>query len=260
MFKYKQLPRSEHSFKWTEHPLYRVWHGMRVRCYKKNTPYYKNYGGRGITVCDEWMFNFETFVNDIGIKPSPNHSLDRIDNEKGYCKDNCRWATPTEQARNKRVYKTSETGYSGITITNLGYYHVRVRNEKTNLGVFKTLEEAVEAQRMNKRNNKPRVTNTTGLKGVTLQGETYLVRKVIDGKRVYLGNCNTLDEAKALYESGKKKNRTSNKTGVTGINFSTAHNKYVVRVKNGKTRHYVGAFKTLEEAKEALDEYKRRTT
>lgn len=73
---------------------------MRQRCINPKAEGYCYYGAKGITVCDEWS-SFEKFLEDMGERPSPKHSLDRIDGTKGYYKENCRWATIDEQARNK---------------------------------------------------------------------------------------------------------------------------------------------------------------
>lgn len=82
---------------------YPVWKRMVARCTNPNSDRYKWYGAKGITVCDEWKNSYETFLSDMGCRPSPKHTLDRIDNAKGYAKDNCRWATWMEQHRNRSV-------------------------------------------------------------------------------------------------------------------------------------------------------------
>lgn len=80
---------------------YRSWSSMFPRCTNPKNRYYHNYGGAGISICPEWN-DFTVFLADMGIKPSDDHSLDRIDNSLGYFKGNCRWATRLEQNRNKR--------------------------------------------------------------------------------------------------------------------------------------------------------------
>lgn len=81
--------------------LYHIWRQMRQRCSNPSRPYYRHYGGRGIRVCDLWEKSFAAFERDMGPRPSPKHSIDRIDNDKGYEPGNCRWATPKEQTRNR---------------------------------------------------------------------------------------------------------------------------------------------------------------
>lgn len=82
--------------------IYEIWKGMRQRCLNPKNPNYKYYGGRGITICSRWN-NFANFSADMGRRPSPKHSMERIDNNKNYEKSNCRWATSTEQCGNRRT-------------------------------------------------------------------------------------------------------------------------------------------------------------
>lgn len=93
-------------------PLYRTWSDMKTRCYNKNHKYFGRYGGRGITVCDEWLASFEAFLKDMGRKPSPKHSLDRIDNDMGYSKENCKWSNISEQQSNREF--GSGKNHSGV--------------------------------------------------------------------------------------------------------------------------------------------------
>lgn len=96
--------------------MYNSYKAMRNRCYNPNNQAYKHYGLRGIKVCDRWLepkgVGFKNFLEDMGERPD-GHSLDRIDNNGHYCKENCRWSTNAEQSRNKRsnrilTYKDEE--------------------------------------------------------------------------------------------------------------------------------------------------------
>ena len=80
---------------------YQIWHSMWDRCRKGNDRKFKDYAGRGISVCERWK-DFEAFLADMGPRPSDKHSLDRENNSKGYSPDNCRWATAKQQSRNTR--------------------------------------------------------------------------------------------------------------------------------------------------------------
>jgi hypothetical protein len=94
-------------------PEYRSWCGMMYRCYNDKSRNYKGYGGRGIKVAKRWH-KFENFLEDMGLRPSIKHTLDRENNNKGYYPDNCRWATALVQSNNRGDYNSNFT-YKGKT-------------------------------------------------------------------------------------------------------------------------------------------------
>lgn len=97
------------------HSEYRIWVDMRRRCHDPKNKGFKNYGAKGIEVCFEWRYGdgertgFEVFYDDMGKRPR-DKSLDRIENEKGYSPENCRWATSSQQARNRNNNKLNADG------------------------------------------------------------------------------------------------------------------------------------------------------
>lgn len=133
----------------SETRLDNILYGMKQRCYNKNSRRYTDYGGRGITVCKEWLGenglnNFSEWALSHGY--AENLTIDRIDNDKGYSPDNCRWITNKEQANNKR--NTKKYKYKGeihtisewAEITGIGYYMLKARI----LNYGYTIEEAIE--------------------------------------------------------------------------------------------------------------------
>lgn len=92
---------------------YICWVSMKGRCLNPSNNRFHQYGGRGITVCQRWVDSFENFLSDMGPKPSPRHSINRIDNSKGYSPENTVWSTEAEQQRNKR--NSSTLSMNGIT-------------------------------------------------------------------------------------------------------------------------------------------------
>lgn len=93
-------------------PEYSVWGGMKSRCANSDD---LMYGGRGISICQRWLKSFTNFLEDMGRRPSPNHTIERNNNDGPYCKENCRWATPKEQARNRRTSRFVE--WNGVKRT-----------------------------------------------------------------------------------------------------------------------------------------------
>lgn len=95
--------------------VYRIWTNIKYRCYKEGSQSYHKYGARGITVCDRWLNSFENFIADLGPRPTPKHSVERLDNNSNYEPGNCKWATPKEQQNNTSMCRWIE--YDGMTKT-----------------------------------------------------------------------------------------------------------------------------------------------
>ena len=91
-------------------PEYYAWANLKTRCFNPKTKAYPDYGGRGITVCDRWIgeHGFENFLADMGLRPSSEHSLDRIDVNGNYEPANCKWSTKQQQVDNRRAYQCIE--------------------------------------------------------------------------------------------------------------------------------------------------------
>ena len=113
----------------TKHPLYEVWRNMKQRCLNTNRKDYIRYGGRGITVCEEWRNDFPTFVKDVGKRPSKKHLLDRIDNDGNYEPDNVRWLSTKESAINKS--NNHRIAYRGIDKTLIEWSKIKKINRHT---------------------------------------------------------------------------------------------------------------------------------
>lgn len=98
-------------------PEYWVWRSMKLRCLVPTHHNFSLYGGRGISICKEWVDSFMAFFAHIGPRPTSEHSLDRIDNERGYEPGNVRWATAKEQARNRRSSRILDHNGLSLTLT-----------------------------------------------------------------------------------------------------------------------------------------------
>lgn len=132
--------------------LYQKWSHMKGRCLNKNNPRYNDWGGRGITICDEWkdsFVNFKDWALDNGY--SETLQIDRIDNDKGYSPDNCRFVGRSENTRNRRVKKDNKTGVSGVAyLKDKGKYRVtinHVEGKRKSLGHYFDFFEAVCARK-----------------------------------------------------------------------------------------------------------------
>lgn len=133
-----------------KHPLYTRYYIIRARCYNKASKSYVEYGARGITMCDEWKEDFESFYKWAILNGyAKGLKIDRIDNSKGYSPDNCRWVTQAIQSRNTRMLrKTNSSGFRGVS------WHkkqqkfnsrITVNSKTINLGSYLTAIEATKA-------------------------------------------------------------------------------------------------------------------
>ena len=129
--------------------LYRIWNNIKNRTLKPKNKYYINYGGRGITLCDEWKNDFKSFYDwSMYNGYSDELSIDRIDNDGGYSPENCRWTTKTMQSRNQRIQKNNTSGYKGVSYNKRnGNYqtYIKIKFKKIHLGTFKTAGEGAVA-------------------------------------------------------------------------------------------------------------------
>lgn len=274
-----------HDLLTVEHPLYTTYNNMKARCLNPNSKSYPNYGGRGITVCEEWLESFKQFAEDMGLPPSPYHTLDREDNNKGYNKDNCRWATRTEQCLNRRIFSNNTSGNTGIVVNKNGTFNVRYdeEHERYNLGNFRTMEEAVTqrtkfielfetdpdaALQMTER--EANLNSTTKIRGISVHPEGFMIRFTLPTKqRIFIGFSPTLEGAIALQSdftklykinpeaaisSIKKKPKSNSSSGVRGITKNGNEFKVRATLKSGQ-RKYLGSFYSIEAATTALNNF-----
>lgn len=202
-----------------DHPNYNIWSGIKSRCANPDEVAYVNYGGRGIIYCERWK-HFKNFCEDMGIRPSKHHTIERIDNDGDYSPENCKWATRSEQCLNRRQFKNNTTGYTGVVEIN-GRFAVRFNLDGVRYshgGSFECVEDAsiaydelrslvLSGGDISHLLERPaRYDSTTGIKGISAHvGGGYIVRLTVKGDRKYLGHYVNLDDAKSALDSAKER-------------------------------------------------------
>lgn len=201
-----------------QHPNYNVWSNMKSRCNDHSVKSYVNYGGRGISYCSEWE-HFENFCRDMGKRPTPDHTIERINNDGNYEPANCKWATRHEQSQNRRKFKNNISGFRGVSIvhkTGRFIASLGFKNKKFKVGgTFETAEKAkekrdelliliqagVDVSHMLER--PARHDSATGIRGITKSKGGYIVRTTVDGERLYLGHYVSFEDAKKAMNNAK---------------------------------------------------------
>jgi hypothetical protein len=141
----KLRPYEHHHMKGT--PEWGVWRNMIQRCVNPKNPSYKDYGGRSIRVSERWLYSFSNFYADMGPRPTPEHSLDRRDNDGDYKPNNCRWVIDSLQSVNQRLRTDNTSGYRGVAPfdrrSKYQKWVARIANQY--LGIYPTAIEAARA-------------------------------------------------------------------------------------------------------------------
>lgn len=195
-------------------PLYRKYLSMKGRCYTKTHPSYKNYGGKGVKVCDKWLDKengFWQFVGDMGEQPR-GHTLDRIDPNGDYTPDNCRWANDYLQSQNKRKMN-NRLGYHGIRVKRGRYQpYYNHKGSLLSLGTYDSIEEAIEVRKRLEKSLDPhkeserirkefKIISRMRRGGWRTPNGKWAIAISVDGKKYTIGTFNS--QKKAIAERDK---------------------------------------------------------
>ena len=186
---------------------YRAWQELKQRCLTDRNPSFKHYGARGIGVCERWTHSFPAFLEDMGARPD-GASIDRIDNDKGYSPDNCRWATKTIQSRNIRRSTAVHSGVYFESASQSWVARITVDHRAIRLGAFPSKDLAAAARKEAEvvywhegRKPPPKGTpprnNTSGFVGVSQlrHGGNWQAYYGSRRTRVHIGNFGSANEA-----------------------------------------------------------------
>jgi hypothetical protein len=211
-----------HGYRVKYHPSYSVWAGMLQRCTNDKLAAYENYGGRGIAVCDRWQ-HFKNFAEDMGVRPSPELTIERIDNDGNYEPGNCKWETRSNQNVNRRTFSNNSSGDTGVQRERDRYLaRFRYGTQDYRIGLFSTPEEATLAR-------------------------VSFVELFFSDRNAALASIE--DETLWCTSSSGARGVTPHKDGG-----------YMVRATINKIRHYVGYFQSFEEAVNARTRFIERRT
>jgi len=165
---------------------YHAWCDMKTRCLNPNFKDYKYYGGRGIKICEKWIDSFENFINDMGLKPGHNYSLDRKDTNKDYEPENCKWSTYKEQCRNRRNNLLIDFNGKTITLaelsekTGLDWHLLRYRIIDKSMSVEEAVTMRIGPALYNFKDKERTLSEISKITGINYRTLLYNVRKYGD--------------------------------------------------------------------------------